>query len=162
VGRAIRLREWEYPVRANGGDAIMATTEKADLIREPDCAGPALRAALHPRPSCNYVGCHCRQPGAGPRLSQDASCGLRSPQHHSIVAGGRRKSFSNSSRGVPLFVLSGPRCRIRSCSAVKSGRFFRSSVCCIVVRSYREDSLFLPGCGIRRGPWLSAFPRIIP
>jgi hypothetical protein len=43
------------------------------------------------------------------------------------VAAAPRKSFSNSSRGVPFLVLSGTRRMRRSCSAVKSGLFLGSS-----------------------------------
>jgi hypothetical protein len=44
------------------------------------------------------------------------------------------KSFSNSSRGVPFFILVGTRCIVRNCSAVKSGRFLGSSMVSILFR----------------------------
>ena len=45
-----------------------------------------------------------------------------------------RNSFSNSSRGVPCFVLLEPRRMTRNCSSVKSGRLFGSLCCCTFVR----------------------------
>ena len=44
------------------------------------------------------------------------------------------KSFSNSSRGVPFFILLGTRCIVCNCSAVKSGRFLGSAMGCILFR----------------------------
>src|SRR6185437_5436274 len=53
---------------------------------------------------------------------QEPRHGCTPAQGQPIVVAVRRKSFSNSSRGVPFLVRSGPRCMMRNCSGVSSGR----------------------------------------